>query len=265
MNTSLKKERLPFFPLNIAVLPSEKLELYIFEERYAELVHQCEENDHGFGIIPILGEKLLPYGTEVEVLKVKRSLKGGTSRITVCGKRIFQLFSFETRMDGLHLYSGGDVVFRNDKLTASSVASDRNEIIANSVHKVDPQLNNDVKWDDFDEAQATSVERHSGLRLQKQVNVMFIEICDLIKKKGGFAYFDHEYFSLANKSLLGSPLKINGKLDDSYAIAAQMGNFNLRERARLIAMDKEEYRLKFIYKRMKTLLTALKNVTGKTS
>ncbi len=155
--TPLKQE-LPLFPLNVVVFPHETVELYVFEPRYCELVRQCEENEHGFGIVPVLRDRLLMCGTEVELLRVKRSNKRGTARITVRGKRVFNVLNFEEQLPG-HLYGGGMVAFRSEESL---------------------QLAGDA------EANLLVKSHHAMPKLNRKVKLMFNEIRELLTSKGGF-------------------------------------------------------------------------------
>ena len=41
----MKKIKIPLFPLNIVVLPYEKVPLHIFEPRYKKMISESIEND----------------------------------------------------------------------------------------------------------------------------------------------------------------------------------------------------------------------------
>ena len=58
---------LPLFPLNLIVFPHEDLNLHIFEPRYRQLINECLDEKKTFGIPAFVNNKLLGYGTEVEV------------------------------------------------------------------------------------------------------------------------------------------------------------------------------------------------------
>jgi len=60
---------LPMFPLELVAFPGEELPLHIFEQRYQQLIEDCEEERVTFGI-PTYINKRLEYGTEMELLKV---------------------------------------------------------------------------------------------------------------------------------------------------------------------------------------------------
>jgi hypothetical protein len=104
--------RLALFPLQNIVFPGEKLPLHIFEERYKELIHDCEMTGITFGIPVYLNNKL-EYGTEVELKQVVNSYPSGAKDIICIGLRAFKIREFE-HMEKGKTYAGGDVEFLND-------------------------------------------------------------------------------------------------------------------------------------------------------
>lgn len=105
--------RLALFPLQSVVFPGEHLPLHIFEERYKQLIHDCETTGITFGI-PIYIDNRLDYGTEMELLEVVRSYKSGAKDIICKGLRVFKIADFKHTEEG-KIYAGGDVSFLEDK------------------------------------------------------------------------------------------------------------------------------------------------------
>lgn len=105
--------RLALFPLQSVVFPGEHLPLHIFEERYKQLIHDCETTGITFGI-PIYMDKQLEYGTEMELLEVVKNYKSGAKDIVCKGLRVFKIREFEHTEKG-KIYAGGDVKFLDDK------------------------------------------------------------------------------------------------------------------------------------------------------
>ena len=58
---------LPMFPLEMVAYQGELLSLHIFEERYQQLLKDCEESNITFGI-PTYINNTLSYGTEMQVM-----------------------------------------------------------------------------------------------------------------------------------------------------------------------------------------------------
>ena len=102
---------LPMFPLELVAFPGEELPLHIFEQRYQQLIEDCEEERVTFGI-PTYMNKQLEYGTEMELLKVVKRYPTGACDIICRGLRVFKLVDFYNRLDN-KLYAGGIVQFFN--------------------------------------------------------------------------------------------------------------------------------------------------------
>lgn len=105
--------RLALFPLKSVVFPGEHLPLHIFEERYKQLIHDCETTGITFGI-PIYMDKRLDYGTEMELLQVVKKYGSGARDIICKGLRVFKIRDFQHHENGKS-YAGGDVNFLEDK------------------------------------------------------------------------------------------------------------------------------------------------------
>lgn len=99
---------LPFFPLNIALLPEEDLPLRIFEPRYKQLINECRHNGITFGIPFIKDKKVQKYGSEVSIRQVVAENSFGEMVIVVEGVSLFKLLSLEDPIPN-KLYSGGKV------------------------------------------------------------------------------------------------------------------------------------------------------------
>lgn len=100
---------LPMFPLELVAFPGEKLPLHIFEQRYQQLLEDCEDEKITFGI-PTYINKRLEYGTEMEVLKIEKRYSSGASDVICKGVRVFKLVDFQNRLED-KLYAGGTVKF----------------------------------------------------------------------------------------------------------------------------------------------------------
>lgn len=103
---------LALFPLQIVVFPGEKLPLHIFEERYQQLIRDCEEGGLSFGV-PAYLHGNLEYGCEVLLQRVVKRYPDGKMDVVCKGARVFRLKSFDNPMPG-KLYPGGKVNFLKD-------------------------------------------------------------------------------------------------------------------------------------------------------
>ena len=103
---------LALFPLQLVVYPGERLALHIFEERYQQLVKDCESEGITFGV-PTYLDKKLEYGTEVILKKIEKAYDDGQSDIVCTGTRIFKINDFYKQAPG-KLYAGGNVSFMDN-------------------------------------------------------------------------------------------------------------------------------------------------------
>jgi uncharacterized protein len=85
---------LPMFPLNMVLLPGETTKLYIFEDRYRQLVDDCLDNDASFGI-PFLDKgKVQQFGCEVKINRVLKTYENGGMDILVESKNLFRMIQY---------------------------------------------------------------------------------------------------------------------------------------------------------------------------
>lgn len=99
---------LPLFPLKIVVFPNEKLNLHIFEPRYKQLIRECENNNITFGIPAFIDNKIMDFGTEIELLSVEKKYESGEMDVKTRGLGIFKIHEFYSVAPN-KLYSGADI------------------------------------------------------------------------------------------------------------------------------------------------------------
>lgn len=109
-----KQLTLPMFPLNVVLLPGETTKLYIFEERYKQLVDDCMENNAAFGIPYVEKGKIQKYGCEVKINRILKSYENGGLDILVEGTGIFKLLEFSEVLKPKK-YGAGLVEFMNSQ------------------------------------------------------------------------------------------------------------------------------------------------------
>ncbi|MEO0628051.1 MAG: LON peptidase substrate-binding domain-containing protein [Bacteroidota bacterium] len=105
MSTPVK---LPLFPLQIVVYPEEDLNLHIFEPRYRQLIEDAEVLGQNFGIPTVIDGRMLPIGTEVELVEISKRYPSGESDIMTKGRRLFRLEDYQPKW-GNKLYAGGEI------------------------------------------------------------------------------------------------------------------------------------------------------------
>ncbi|MEQ3656088.1 MAG: LON peptidase substrate-binding domain-containing protein [Dokdonia sp.] len=101
---------LPMFPLELVCYPGESLALHIFEDRYQQLIEDCEQQGVSFGVPTFLDNKM-EYGTEVRLERVVKRYPTGACDIICRGVQVFQLEAFYPVLEE-KLYAGGKVQYQ---------------------------------------------------------------------------------------------------------------------------------------------------------
>jgi Lon protease-like protein len=93
------------FPLNLVLLPKERLPLHIFEERYKELIDTCLQNSEEFGLVLAEETELRTVGTSASVIEVSNRYEDGRMDIVVLGRDRFSV----TRVLEKHSYLSAEI------------------------------------------------------------------------------------------------------------------------------------------------------------
>ena len=101
---------LPMFPLSIILLPGETTKLYIYEERYKELVKDCLNNQASFVITYVEKGVILDYGCEVKIKRILKTYSHGEMDILIEGTRLFKLLDY-TPILSPKLYGAATIEF----------------------------------------------------------------------------------------------------------------------------------------------------------
>jgi hypothetical protein len=107
---------IPLFPLSVVLFPHMPLPLHIFEERYRQMMRDCEEQGTSFGVVAIReGVEAMgpatphPVGTLAQLRKVEK-LEDGRYNLLVVGASRFRIVGVSTRMP----YLVGEVEYLQD-------------------------------------------------------------------------------------------------------------------------------------------------------
>jgi len=85
-------EPLGLFPLPLVLVPTERVPLHIFEDRYRELIAECLEEGTEFGFVLTTGDGAVhEIGTRAWVAEVLDELDDGRLNIVVEGRERFRL------------------------------------------------------------------------------------------------------------------------------------------------------------------------------
>jgi ATP-dependent Lon protease len=79
------------FPLGVVLLPTERIPLHIFEERYKELIGECLETEREFGLVFADDEGMKGTGTRAAVVEVLERFPDGRLNIVVEGRDRFRI------------------------------------------------------------------------------------------------------------------------------------------------------------------------------
>jgi Lon protease-like protein len=84
------------FPLDVVLMPTERIPLNIFEERYKELIRECLELDEEFGIVLMRGSGDMHHvGTRAAISEVLEVLPDGRMHIIVEGGDRFRVLEVD--------------------------------------------------------------------------------------------------------------------------------------------------------------------------
>jgi ATP-dependent Lon protease len=82
---------LGLFPLDLVLVPGERIPLHIFEPRYRELMRECLDTSGEFGLIYQQGAALSAVGTRATVDEVLETFPDGRFNVAIGGTTRFRL------------------------------------------------------------------------------------------------------------------------------------------------------------------------------
>lgn len=160
---------LAMFPLELVVFPQEKLALHIFEERYLQLIQDCENEEITFGIPTYINNRL-EYGTEVKLERIVKRYPSGALDIICKGLRIFRINNFYNVLES-KLYAGGSISIVNQISGPSSLL--KNTFIQLLVDFYEA-LNMDTPEIDETEINSYSLSHKVGFTLEQEYEFLQI-------------------------------------------------------------------------------------------
>jgi Lon protease-like protein len=117
---------IPLFPLSVVLFPHMPLPLHIFEERYRQMLRDCQDEGTSFGVVAIReGVEAMgpatphPVGTLAQLRKVER-LDDGRYNLLVVGASRFRITGVSTRKP----YLVGEVEYLQDSDCGEPVSSE---------------------------------------------------------------------------------------------------------------------------------------------
>jgi Lon protease-like protein len=79
------------FPLELVLLPGERVPLHIFEDRYKDLIGECLAEERDFGLILEDGDGLRRVGTRTAVIELIDTFDDGRMNVLVEGRERFRV------------------------------------------------------------------------------------------------------------------------------------------------------------------------------
>jgi Lon protease-like protein len=110
------------FPLPLVLLPTERLPLHIFEERYRELIGECLDSGDEFGLVYADDDGVRDVGTRARVTEVLARLADGRMDVLVEGGDRFRLLELTT---GRRFHTGVVAPVEDEGVPAGSDAVER--------------------------------------------------------------------------------------------------------------------------------------------
>lgn len=163
----MPKRVVPFFPLKLVAFPGEQVNLHVFEPRYKQLIQECLDHDTTF-VIPVFLDKILDFGSEMEIVKLVKSYENGEMDITTRCVNAVQIFSFEEKL-GKKLYAGGEVETIENIVDADPVQWEELRTLAKELLgtiNMDSEFDVDLVTDSFELAHKL------GLSLEQEYDML---------------------------------------------------------------------------------------------
>lgn len=162
---------LGMFPLNLAVFPSEKLNLHIFEPRYQQLVKDCMKDDCTFGIPVVIDGKTGEYGAELKILEIEKEHPDGEMDIKTEVVGLFKVLDYY-QPTAEKLYDSAQVAplpmrFIEDKETKLR--------LIDLYHEFNRVIDNEKKIIPEDEIYSYSIAGNIGLNIHQKYELMQLE------------------------------------------------------------------------------------------
>jgi Lon protease-like protein len=142
---------LGLFPLPLVLLPTERVPLHIFEERYRELIGECLDTAGEFGLVYADDDGVRDVGTRARVTEVLARLADGRMDILVEGGDRFKLLELTT---GRSFHTGLVSPIEDDDDPAGPDSVERSLALFDSLREV---TGSDVDVPEADAAQLSFV------------------------------------------------------------------------------------------------------------
>lgn len=162
---------IPIFPLGIVVYPEEQLNLHIFEPRYKQLIRECIAEQKPFGIPSVIDNKIVEYGTLVEVVRVEKSYESGELDVVTRGTRVFRILEVIKTIPE-KLYTGAIVNYPENHSNSNERLQKQVIQALRELHNL-LQVNKSFKKEDAD-LLSYDIAHHAGLSLHEEYELLLL-------------------------------------------------------------------------------------------
>ncbi len=149
----------------MVVFPDESLNLHIFEPRYKQLIRECDQNGTTFGVPAYIDNKIMDFGTELQLIKIEKRYDNGELDIKTRGIGVFKIEEFY-RTTPNKLYSGADIERLTDTNKGDAALY---ELIRENINKLFLALNikNNLEID-HNEFKTYHIAHHVGFTMEQE-------------------------------------------------------------------------------------------------
>ncbi len=162
---------IPIFPLGIVVYPGEDLNLHIFEPRYKQLITECHAAKKPFGIPTVIDNKMLDYGSLVEIAELSKLHENGEMDIKTKGVKVFRILEVIKELPD-KLYSGAIVNYPDNYEKGNPDTMRKLMTGIRELHKL-LNVNKDFKKEDAI-LNSYEVAHHIGLSLAEEYELLHL-------------------------------------------------------------------------------------------
>jgi Lon protease-like protein len=158
--------------LALVPFPGVPLHLHIFEPRYKQLIKDCINQKKTFGIPCVINDKVMEFGTMMEITEVSKEYEDGKMDIKTKGVRVFRMLEIVKEIPE-KLYSGGIVSYLYDhqngsqKMMTMLIAEMRKLHTELGIHKEMPKRD--------DELSSFDIAPHVGLSMEDEYQLLQYE------------------------------------------------------------------------------------------
>ena len=164
---------LPVFPLPVVVFPSEEIRLHIYEERYKQMIADCDKKNIPFVILPFIHNQVQDRGSLMILTEIRKKYEDGRMDIIATCSQCCQLKKFYLEFPK-KLYSGVEIEL-NEEFSESDSASQYQELKTAfqelcSLNSVQPY--HAVVWDQF---VSYKIAHYVGFNLEEEYALFCID------------------------------------------------------------------------------------------